>query len=134
MSTIVVHKHPSVRKPAHVSIGLFAFVMITSAVLLSIRTFPVEGLLGWQSVAFNIAAILMYLVPAAFVAAELASGWPGEGGVYEWVKDAFGERFGDRFVELLITLEGRRSSCRFRCGKSRTGAATNSYFAVLRIC
>ena len=36
----------------------------------------------------------MYLVPAAFVAAELASGWPGEGGVYEWVKDAFGERFG----------------------------------------
>ena len=68
--------------------------MITSAVLLSIRTFPVEGLLGWQSVAFNIAAILMYLVPAAFVAAELASGWPGEGGVYEWVKDAFGERFG----------------------------------------
>jgi amino acid transporter len=89
-----VHKHPSVTKPAHVSIGLFAFVMITSAVLLSIRTFPVEGLLGWQSVTFNIAAIVMYLIPAAFVAAELASGWPGEGGVYEWVKDAFGERFG----------------------------------------
>ena len=28
------------------------------------------------------------------MAAELASGWPGEGGVYEWVKDAFGAWFG----------------------------------------
>jgi amino acid transporter len=100
-----LHKHPTtqqatVKSSTSVSIGLFAFVMITSAVLLSIRTFPVEGLLGWQSVSFNIAAIVMYLVPAAFVAAELASGWPGEGGVYEWVKDAFGERFG--FVAIWI--------------------------------
>ena len=39
-----MHKHPSVRIPAHVSIGLFDFVMITSAVLVSIRTFPVERL------------------------------------------------------------------------------------------
>lgn len=90
----MVHNHHTQRRPAHVTIGLTAFVMITSAAVLSIRTFPAEGLLGWQSVVFNLAAIVLFLLPAAFVAAELASGWPGEGGVYEWVKDAFGERFG----------------------------------------
>lgn len=88
------YKHPARVKPKGVTIGLFGFVMITSAALLSIRTFPTQALLGWQSVSFNIAAIILYLLPAAFVAAELASGWPGEGGVYEWVKDAFGERWG----------------------------------------
>ncbi|ALE05645.1 amino acid permease [Arthrobacter sp. ERGS1:01] len=82
------------RRPKVVTISLFGFVMVTSAALLSIRTFPTEALLGWQSVIFNIAAIVMFLLPAAYVAAELASGWPGEGGVYEWVKQAFGERWG----------------------------------------
>jgi amino acid transporter len=89
-----MHNHQTKRRRASVTIGLGAFVMITSAAVLSIRTFPAEGLLGWQSVLFNVAAIVMFLLPAAFVAAELASGWPGEGGVYEWVKDAFGARFG----------------------------------------
>lgn len=89
-----MHNHQTKRRPESVTIGLGAFIMITSAAVLSIRTFPAQGLLGWQSVLFNIAAIVMFLLPAAFVAAELASGWPGEGGVYEWVKDAFGERFG----------------------------------------
>ena len=28
------------------------------------------------------------------VAAELATGWPGKGGVYVWVKAAFGEKWG----------------------------------------
>lgn len=91
-------KHPERTHSAAVGskhqISLFGFVMITSAALLSIRTFPTEALLGWQSVIFNIAAIVMYLLPAAFVAAELASGWPGEGGVFQWVKEAFGEHWG----------------------------------------
>jgi len=89
-----MNHHTHAVAPRTVQIGLIGFVMITSAALLSIRTFPTEALLGWQSVVFNIAAIVMFLLPAAFVAAELASGWPGEGGVYEWVKQAFGERWG----------------------------------------
>ena len=39
-------------------ITLGGFIMITSAALLSIRTFPAQALLGWQSVAFNIAAVI----------------------------------------------------------------------------
>jgi hypothetical protein len=89
-----MHKHPTARHPASVSIGLFGFIMSTSAALLGIRTFPVEGLPGWQSATSTIAAILMYLLSAAFVTAEPASGRPGEGGAYEWAKGAFGQRPG----------------------------------------
>ena len=73
---------------------LFSFVMITAATVMSIRNFPTEGIVGWQTILFNVLAIVLYLIPAALVSAELATGWPGKGGVFVWVKEAFGERWG----------------------------------------
>jgi amino acid transporter len=81
------------KKPVY-SLSLPTFIMITAAVLISIRTFPLQALVGWQTIAFNALAIILYLIPASFVSAELATGWPEEGGVYVWVKEAFGERWG----------------------------------------
>ena len=49
---------------------------------------------GWNTIFFNFLAAIMFLIPCALVAAELATGWPGEGGVYRWVKEAFGEHWG----------------------------------------
>jgi amino acid transporter len=82
------------------SLSLPTFILITSAVLISIRTFPLQALVGWQTIAFNAIAIILYLVPASMVSAELATGWPEEGGVYVWVKQAFGERWG--FVAIWL--------------------------------
>jgi len=79
---------------------LVAFILITAAALMSIRTFPTQGEVGWQSIFFCILAIVMYLIPASLVSAELATGWPQEGGVYVWVKEAFGERWGFTAVWL----------------------------------
>ena len=76
------------------TLTLPTFILITSAVLISIRTFPLQALVGWQTIAFNAIAIILYLIPASLVSAELATGWPEEGGVYVWVKEAFGERCG----------------------------------------
>jgi amino acid transporter len=75
-------------------LSLFAFVMITSATVMSIRNFPTEGIVGWETILFNVLAIVIFLIPCSLVAAELATGWPGTGGVYVWVKEAFGERWG----------------------------------------
>ena len=36
----------------------------------------------------------MFLVPSALVSAELAAAWPGRGGVYVWIKEALGGRWG----------------------------------------
>ena len=79
---------------------LIAFILITCAALMSIRTFPTQGVVGWQSIIFCLLAIVMYLIPASLVSAELATGWPQEGGVYVWVKEAFGERWGFTAVWL----------------------------------
>jgi glutamate:GABA antiporter len=79
---------------------LFVFTMITIATIISIRNFPSMALVGWGGITFNILAIVMYLIPAALVAAELATGWPEEGGIYPWAKRAFGEHWGFTAVWL----------------------------------
>lgn len=81
-------------------LSLLAFVLLTCAALMSIRTFPTQGVVGWETIAFCVLAVIMYLIPASLVSAELATGWPEEGGVYVWVKKAFGEKWGFTAVWL----------------------------------
>jgi amino acid transporter len=75
-------------------LSLLTFTLITGAALLQTRDYPTMAVTGWNTVIFNLLAVIMFLIPCALVAAELATGWPGEGGVYTWVKEAFGEHWG----------------------------------------
>lgn len=40
--------------------------------------------------------IILYLVPYGLMAAELGTTYPGEGGLYDWVKRAYGSKMGTR--------------------------------------
>ena len=75
-------------------LSLVTFTLITGAALLQTRDYPTMAVIGWNTIVFNFLAVIMFLIPCALVAAELSTGWPGEGGVYRWVKEAFGEHWG----------------------------------------
>ena len=75
-------------------LSLITFTLITGAALLQTRDYPTMAVTGWNTIVFNFLAVIMFLIPCALVAAELATGWPGEGGVYTWVNEAFGEHWG----------------------------------------
>jgi amino acid transporter len=49
---------------------------------------------GWTSIFWYVAGTLLFLLPISLVAAELATSLPGAGGVYTWIRRAFGERTG----------------------------------------
>lgn len=49
---------------------------------------------GLSLVFYLFFSLFVFLIPAALVSAELASGWPGEGGVFYWITEAFGEKTG----------------------------------------
>lgn len=87
-------KDTAKKGPGVFKMGLGIFVLVTLASLMSIRSFPTMGLVAWQLIAFSILAIVMYLIPASLISAELATGWPKTGGVYIWVREAFGKRWG----------------------------------------
>ncbi len=76
------------------SLTIFSLTMITVGSVDSIRNLPATALFGSQLIAFFILGALFFLLPTALVSAELASGWPKQGGVYIWVREAFGKQVG----------------------------------------
>jgi len=75
-------------------LGLFALAMINVAAVLSIRNFPSMAVYGWSCIGWYILGAVLFLIPISLAGAELATGWPEGGGVYAWVKQAFGEKGG----------------------------------------
>jgi amino acid transporter len=82
------------KKKNRYKLSLLTFTLITGAALLQTRDYPTMAVTGWNTITFNLLGVIMFLFPCALVAAELATGWPGEGGVYRWIKEAFGEHWG----------------------------------------
>lgn len=75
-------------------LGVFVLAMMNVAVIASLRVLPMMAEEGFSLVFFFVAAALVFLIPTALVSAELATGWTKQGGVYLWVKEAFGGRWG----------------------------------------
>lgn len=76
------------------ALTIFSLTMITVGSVDSIRNLPATALFGSQLISFFIMGALFFLIPTALVSAELASGWPKQGGIYIWVKEAFGKQTG----------------------------------------
>jgi amino acid transporter len=75
-------------------LGVLALAMINVASIVSARNLPVMAEYGWAMLALFALSITVFLVPISMAAAELGTGWPQDGGVYAWVKQAFGGRTG----------------------------------------
>lgn len=87
--------------PAHRKIlSVFSLVMINVIAVDSLRSLPINAELGSSILFYYALAALLFFFPVAFVAAELATGWPQLGGIYIWVREAFGKRWG--FVTIWL--------------------------------
>ncbi len=73
-------------------IPLFSLVLLIIAAIDSIRNLPASALFGTSLVFFFIFSAIVFLIPTSLVAAELSSTFPEKGGVYHWVRTAFGEK------------------------------------------
>lgn len=75
------------------SLGLFHLVMINIIAVDSIRTLTFSAVYGFSLVFFYLIVALLFFVPTALVASELGTGWPNRGGIYIWVREAFGKKW-----------------------------------------
>lgn len=75
-------------------LGVFSLAMITAGSVDSIRNLPTTALFGSSLIFFFLLGAILFLFPCALVSAELASTSKSRGGIYAWVKDAFGETAG----------------------------------------
>ncbi|KTD82496.1 APC family permease [Legionella waltersii] len=73
-------------------ISVLALVLLITGAIDSIRNLPGTALFGSTLIFFFIFSAIIFLIPVALIAAELSSTWADEeGGIYSWVKHAFGE-------------------------------------------
>ncbi|MDR3501452.1 MAG: APC family permease [Legionella sp.] len=73
-------------------ISVLALVLLITGAIDSIRNLPGTALFGSSLIFFFIFSAIVFLIPVAMVAAELASTWSEEeGGIYSWVNHAYGE-------------------------------------------
>ena len=76
------------------ALGVFSLAMITAGSVDSVRNLPATALFGSSIIFFFLLAAIFFLIPGAMVSAELASTCSEAGGVYVWLKKAFGKRAG----------------------------------------
>ena len=74
--------------------------MINVIAVDSLRTLPLTAKLGLPLVFYYSLAALAFFVPVALVSAELATAYPEAGGIYIWVREAFGKRAG--FITIWL--------------------------------
>ena len=74
------------------TLGLFLLVMLIAGSIDSVRNLPATALFGSSLIFYFIFSAIVFLIPAGLVSAELSSAWTEEGGIYDWVRMAFGEK------------------------------------------
>jgi putative glutamate/gamma-aminobutyrate antiporter len=79
-------------------ISVFQMAIMTTIAVASLRGLPAMATEGWASIVMFLVPALLFLVPTALVGAELGTTY--KGGVYVWVREAFGNRFGFAAVWL----------------------------------
>lgn len=75
-------------------LSIFVLAMLNVAIMASLRNLPLVASYGLSVLVFFAIVAVFFLLPTALVSAELATGWPKTGGVYIWVREALGDRWG----------------------------------------
>ncbi|CAM0117214.1 amino acid permease [Rhabdochlamydiaceae symbiont of Dictyostelium giganteum] len=83
------------------SLSIFTLAMINLAAIGSVKNWPLIAESGFSAIFYFLLATVVFFIPIALVSAELATGWPKTGGVFVWVKEAFGHRLGFLAIWLL---------------------------------
>lgn len=78
-----------------VKLGVFTLAIMNVTAVVSLRGLPAEAEYGLSSAFYYLFAAIVFLIPTALVAAELAAMFQDkQGGVFRWVGEAYGKKVG----------------------------------------
>ena len=76
------------------TLGVMDLVFLNIAAILGIRWLSTAAQLGPSSLMLWLLAVVIFFIPSGLTVMELSSRDAGEGGIYLWAKEAFGEAHG----------------------------------------
>jgi glutamate:GABA antiporter len=74
--------------------GLLSMVLFSVSAVLVGDTVASSAAMGVSGLTFWIVLGVLFFLPYGLVTAELGAAWPDEGGIYVWVREAFGPMWG----------------------------------------
>ncbi len=75
-------------------LGRSDLVLFTVCAILTIDTLASSAAMGYAWFSWWAITMIVFFIPYGLITAELGAAWPGEGGVYVWVREAFGPKWG----------------------------------------
>ncbi len=78
------------------SLGQGDLVLFTVSAILLLETLAAAASIGASSISWWLLLGVVFYVPFALICAEMGCAYPEQGGIYAWVRDAFGGRWGAR--------------------------------------
>jgi glutamate:GABA antiporter len=73
-------------------IKLLQITLLSISAILNLKSLPMFAEMGSSIIFFLGIATMFFFIPISLIIAELSSAWPEEGGLYLWIKKAYGER------------------------------------------
>ena len=72
-------------------VNLFKMVTFTVCGIVVLDTFVAPAAMGVSSITLWVLTAILFFIPYGLINAELGAAYPDDGGIYAWVKRAFGE-------------------------------------------
>lgn len=79
---------------AKATVGMMAMAIMIVTTILSLRGLSSQAEYGYTSIFWYVLSAILFLIPYSLVCAELASTYTRSGGLFRWVSEAFGARWG----------------------------------------
>ena len=86
--------NPSKSAARGVTISVTAMTIMIVTSIVSLRGLASQAEFGFTSIFYYLFAAIVFLIPFSLVCAELASTFTKSGGLFRWVSEAFGARWG----------------------------------------
>lgn len=77
---------------------LFDAVLMSVVVVMVVDSVAPAAAIGVQQFFWWMFLLLLFFIPYGLISAELGTTYAGDGGLYDWVKQAFGSRWGGRLA------------------------------------
>ena len=78
------------------ALKIFDMTLFTVCAIMVIDTLAASASIGASSITWWVITLVLFFIPYGLITAELGSTYPEEGGIYVWIKHAFGQKWAAR--------------------------------------
>ena len=79
-------------------LGFWDLVLFSFCAIFGVEAIATAAAIGPSAISWWLIFIVCYFLPSGLISAELGSTYPEQGGIYAWVKRAFGKRWAARTI------------------------------------